>query len=201
MVCSPNNPSGGCEPHSTIRTLLEESVGLVVVDEAYIDFASDDESVRTMLDEYPNLVLVKTLSKAWSLAGVRLGYMLAAPSLVSEMTPVRIPYHLSSIAQAAGVAALDAEKSLMSTAERIVAERDRLSVGLQAMGVLTFPSRANFVLFRVDDAQTVWTELMDRGVLIRSYSGKEGLTDCLRVTAGLPEDTDAFLSSMKEILS
>lgn len=200
MVCSPNNPSGGCEPLATVRTLVEETTGIVVVDEAYIDFASDSESVRQTLDDHPNLVLVRTLSKAWSLAGVRLGYALAHPSLVSEMKPVRIPYHLSSISQAAGRAALEAASSLKETTDLIGVERDRLIVGLQSLGVMTFPSRANFVLFSVDDAQSIWQKLLDREVLVRSYSGHPGLTDCLRVTAGLPEDTDAFLGAMEEIL-
>ena len=200
MVCSPNNPSGGCEPHATVRTLLEETTGIVVVDEAYIDFASDSESVRRTLDDHPNLVLVRTLSKAWSLAGVRLGYALAHPSLVSEMNPVRIPYHLSSIAQAAGRAALEAAPSLRKTTDLIGVERDRLIVGLHSLGVMTFPSRANFVLFRVDDAQSTWQQLLDREVLVRSYPGHLGLRDCLRVTAGLPDDTDAFLSAMEDIL-
>ena len=200
MVCSPNNPSGGCEPLATVRTLLEETTGLVVVDEAYIDFASPGESVRSLLDEYPNLVLVKTLSKAWSLAGIRLGYLLAAPKLVSEMNPVRIPYHLSTVTQAAGRAALKETSALQSAVKSISMERDRLIVGLQTMGVLTFPSRANFVLFKTDDASAMWKQLLERDVLVRSYSGQRGLTDCLRVTAGLPEDTDAFLDAMSEIL-
>ncbi|HYN35924.1 MAG TPA: histidinol-phosphate transaminase [Actinomycetota bacterium] len=200
MVCSPNNPSGGCEPIATVRTLLEETTGLVVVDEAYGEFAAPDESVRSLLDDYPNLVLVKTMSKAWSLAGVRLGYMLGSPALVSEMAPVRIPYHLSTITQVAGEAALAASDALRETVESITIERDRLIVGLQAMGVLTFPSRANFVLFRVDDAASVWKQLLEREVLVRSYSDQIGLNDCLRVTAGLPEDTDAFLSAMGDVL-
>ena len=200
IVCSPNNPSGGCEPLAAVRTLLEETTGLVVVDEAYIDFASVGESVRSLLEEYPNLVLVKTLSKAWSLAGVRLGYLLAAPQLVSEMTPVRIPYHLSTVTQAAGRAALQETSALKRAVNSIAIERDRLIVGLQTMGVLTFPSRANFVLFRTEDASSMWKELLERDVLVRSYSGQRGLTDCLRVTAGLPEDNDAFLNAMAEIL-
>ena len=200
MVCSPNNPSGGCEPLATVRTLLEETTGLVVVDEAYIDFASPSESVRPLLDEYSNLVLVKTLSKAWSLAGIRLGYLLAAPQLVSEMTPIRIPYHLSTVTQAAGRAALKEANALRQTINLIATERDRLVVGLQTMGILTFPSRANFVLFRTEDASAMWKHLLERDVLVRSYSGQRGLTDCLRVTAGLPEDIDAFLKAMAEIL-
>ncbi len=106
MVCSPNNPSGHCESRDTVRVLLEESPGIVVVDEAYIEFAGAGDSMRPLLDDHPNLVIVRTFSKAWRLAGVRIGYMLADPATVSELRRVRLPYHLSSIAQAMGLAAL-----------------------------------------------------------------------------------------------
>ena len=200
MVCSPNNPSGGCEPLATVRLLLESAPGLVVVDEAYIEFASEDDSVRPLLEEHRNLVLVKTLSKAWSLAGVRLGYMLAAPEVIAEMAPVRIPYHLSTITQAAGEAALDASEELRAATRSIAAERDRVIVALQAMGIETFPSRANFVLFRVQDASFVWKALLAKDVLVRHYNGHPLLEGCLRVTAGRREENDAFLDALREVL-
>ncbi|MDQ4142613.1 MAG: histidinol-phosphate transaminase [Actinomycetota bacterium] len=200
MVCSPNNPSGGCEPLGTVRTLLESSPGLVVVDEAYIEFATEEESVRSLLDENRNLVLVKTLSKAWSLAGLRLGYLLAHPEIVAEMEPIRIPYHLSTVAQAAGEAALDGAAFLKEAVETIALERDRIAVSLQKMGLTTFPSRANFVLFRVDDADEVWSRLLEREVLVRNLSDQPGLEGCLRVTAGRPQENDAFLAALQEAL-
>lgn len=200
MVCSPNNPTGGCEPLSTVHALVDSAPGLVVVDEAYIEFATPAESVRPLLEDHPNLVLVKTLSKAWSLAGVRLGYMLAAPELVAEMAPVRIPYHLSTITQAAGAAALDARDALEEATSSIAAERDRVVGSLQARGIETFPSRANFVLFRVEDAPLVWKSLLAKDVLIRSYRGHRLLEGCLRVTVGLPEENDAFLHALDEVL-
>lgn len=200
VVCSPNNPSGGCEPLPTIRTLLERASGLVVVDEAYIEFATQEESARTLLDDHPNLVVVKTLSKAWSLAGVRLGYLLGAPELVKEMERIRIPYHLSSIAQVAGEAALDGASALQKSIDTITLERDRIAMSLQAMGIVTYPSRANFILFRVDDAQAVWDRLVRAGVLVRAFSGEDHLEGCLRVTAGLPEENDAFLEALEEAL-
>lgn len=200
MVCSPNNPSGGCEPLAAVRTLLEEAPGVVVVDEAYIEFATEEESVRALLDDHPNLILVKTLSKAWSLAGVRLGYLLAAPGVVGEMEPIRIPYHLSTIAQAAGAAALDGAAALRGSIDMITSERDRIAMALQAMGVVTYPSRANFVLFRLDDAEQVWEQLLAKGVLVRHFSGQPRLEGCLRVTAGLREENDAFLHALEEVL-
>ncbi|MDQ4094604.1 MAG: histidinol-phosphate transaminase [Actinomycetota bacterium] len=200
VACSPNNPSGGCEPLGTIRTLLDEARGIVVVDEAYIEFATREESTRSLLDTHPNLVLVKTLSKAWSLAGVRLGYLLAAPDLVAEMEAVRIPYHLSTIAQVAGVAALDGAGALQESVDVITAERDRITIELQKRGLVTYPSRANFVLFRVEDAPRVWQGLLSHDVLVRNLDEEPGLAGCLRVTAGLPEENDAFLGALDEAL-
>lgn len=200
ILCSPNNPSGGCEPPAVIGALLEQADGLVVVDEAYIEFATKQESSRDLLGRHRNLVLVKTLSKAWSLAGVRLGYLLAGPELVAEMEAVRIPYHLSAIAQAAGAAALDGAPALQGSVDAITSERDRIAVELQKRGIVTYPSRANFVLFRVDDAPTTWQRLLDRGVLVRNLDEEPGLGGCLRVTAGLPDENDAFLDALEVAL-
>ena len=199
IVCSPNNPSGACEPVPTTRALAEEAPGLVVVDEAYIEFAGESDSAASLLDEYPNLVIVRTFSKAWRLAGVRIGYMLADPITVSELRRVRLPYHLSSIAQAMGLAALEHGPETLDAVQEIVMERERIALELQTMGVLAHPSRANFVLFETHDPEALWRALLDRGVLVRSYSGQRGLEHCLRVTVGLPDENSAFLAAMKEI--
>lgn len=200
IVCSPNNPTGGCEPLPAVEALLEEAPGLVIVDEAYIEFAHPDESVRPLLEAHDNLVLVKTFSKAWRLAGVRIGYMLANPRLISELARVRLPYHLSAPTQVVGRAALRHSSETLDLVRSISAERDRIALELQALGVLTYPSRANFVLFEVDDPASVWQQLLDRDVLVRSYPDHPRLRRCLRVTAGLPEETDAFLDAMREIV-
>lgn len=200
VVCSPNNPTGNCEPLPTIRALLEAAPGIVVVDEAYGEFAASDDSVRPLLDEHRNLVLVKTFSKAWSLGGVRIGYMLADPLIVDGIARVRLPFHLSSLTQVVGEAALRHSKATFELVESIVEERDRIAVELQAMGVKTFRSRANFVLFQVDDAPGVWRSLLQQGVLVRNYSDTPGLYGSLRVTAGRREDGDVFLAAMEEAL-
>ena len=199
IVCSPNNPTGGCEPVPAVEALLAETPGLVIVDEAYIEFARPEDSVRGLLDEHPNLVLVKTFSKAWRLAGVRIGYMLARPELIAELARVRLPYHLSAITQVVGEAALRHAGETLDLVRSIAAERDRIALELQAAGIKTFPSRANFVLFEVDDPPRVWRDLLEREVLVRSYPDHPRLRRCLRVTAGLPEETDAFLQAMREI--
>lgn len=196
IVCSPNNPTGGCEPMATIETLLAEAPGIVVVDEAYIEFASPEESVQGLLDSHDNLVVTKSFSKAWRLAGARLGYMLAAPDLIAELARVRLPYHLSTITQLIGEAAIRHTSETLRFVKALAEQRDRIAVELQAKGVKCYPSRANFVLFEIEEAPRVWERLLARGVLVRSYPGVERLESCLRVTAGLPEESEAFLSAM-----
>lgn len=198
IVCSPNNPTGGCESLTTLEALLGEAPGIVVVDEAYGEFDGHEHSARPLLDDHPNLVITKTFSKAWRLAGVRIGYMLAAPELIADLARVRLPYHLSSITQLIGVAAIKHSAETLEMARSIARQRDRITAGLATLGLKTYPSRANFVLFEVDDPDAVWSALLERGVLIRNYSGAPGLERCLRVTAGLPEETDAFLDALRE---
>jgi histidinol-phosphate aminotransferase len=200
IVCSPNNPTGLIEPRSTICDLVREAPGLVVVDEAYSEFSATGASVIDLLDEHENLVVVKTLSKAWRLAGLRVGYLLASSSVVSELYRVRLPYHLSTFSQLAACAVLDRSEEALEHVDAVKAERDRISVGLQALGLRTYPSQANFVLFEVEDARGLWEALFARGVLVRSYEAVPGLDGCLRVTAGLPGETDAFLGAMREVL-
>jgi len=200
IVCSPNNPTGMCEPLDVTRALAENAPGIVVVDEAYIEFTDDAKSVRTMLEQHENLVLVKTFSKAWRLAGVRIGYMLAAPALIDELARVRLPYHLSAITQLVGVAAIRHAAETLRLVTAIATERDRISAGFRAAGITHYRSDANFVLFEVDDPALVWQGLLDRGVLVRRYEGNPRLARCLRVTAGLPDETDAFLDALKEVV-
>lgn len=200
IVCSPNNPTGGCEDVATIGALLAAAPGLVIVDEAYGEFDQHEHSVTSMLGDHPNLAVTKTFSKAWRLAGVRIGYMLAAPALIAELARVRLPYHLSAITQLVGVSAINHAEETLEMVRSIAAQRDRIATELGALGVKVYPSRANFVLFEVPDPDGVWQRLLDQGVLVRNYSGAAGLESCLRVTAGLPEETDAFISAMKVAL-
>lgn len=200
IVCSPNNPTGGCSPVSAVEAMLEVAPGLLVVDEAYGEFDQHDHSCLSLLPDHPNLVITKTFSKAWRLAGVRIGYMLADPALIADLARVRLPYHLSAITQAVGVAAIRHSAETLEMVRSICTERDRIIMELQSLGVTTFPSSANFVLFEVGDTEQVWTGLLERGVLVRRYDEVPGLERCLRVTAGLPEETDAFLDAMRGVL-
>jgi histidinol-phosphate aminotransferase len=199
FLCSPNNPTGRLEPRQTVEHLLAVAPGLVVVDEAYGQFAP--WSATELLEAHPHLVVVRTFSKTWSLAGLRLGYAVGHPEVIEAMWRVTLPYHLDSLKQAAGIAALGHDREMRDRVARLVAERERLSAGLAALGAEVVPSDANFVLFRPPaDAGAVWRGLVDRSVLVRDVSGWPRLAGRLRVTVGSPEEDDAFLAALAEVL-
>ena len=201
IVCSPNNPTGNSTPNDVVARLCDATEGLVVVDEAYGEFAVDGATAIPLLRQHDNLVVVRTFSKAWSLAGVRIGYMLAAPGLVARMSVVRLPYHLSSLAQSVAVAALEAETETMEAVAAITSERNRVAGAVGDLGLRALPSQANFVLFGVPDAAATWKALYERGVLVRSYEGSPVLGSFLRVTIGLPDENDAFVDALEEVLA
>jgi histidinol-phosphate aminotransferase len=197
IVCSPNNPTGNAQPSRAVIELASALDGLVIVDEAYGEFGG--ESVVPLLERHPNLVVVRTFSKAFALAGARIGYCLAHPDVIEDLRRVRLPYHLSALAQAAGMVALDHRDDALATLDRIREQRDRILDALPSMGVRTFPSQANFVLFRPPrPAADVWHALLHRGVLVRDFDGV--VEGCLRVTAGTPDEVDRFLTAMAEVL-
>ncbi|MFN2524662.1 MAG: histidinol-phosphate transaminase [Actinomycetota bacterium] len=200
IVCSPNNPTGNVEPIESIEVLLEHAPGLVVVDEAYIEFTSPEKSLQPLLGAYSNLVVTRSFSKAWRLAGARLGYMMADPSIVEDLRRVRLPYHLSAMTQLIGEAALKHTDETLQLVSALVEERDLIAMELQTLGLKVFPSQANFVLFEVPDPSGTWQKLLDRGVLVRKYEADPKLERCLRVTCGLPEESQAFLRALREVL-
>jgi histidinol-phosphate aminotransferase len=199
FVCSPNNPTGTTQPLDAVRSLASRSTALVIVDEAYVDF--DGDSALPLVTDHPNVVVVRTFSKAFALAGARLGYVLASPAVIEDLQRVRLPYHLSALTQAAGLTALrhvdEAETSVIA----IRIERDRIARALSEIdGATVFPSRANFVLFQPPgDAKEVWRGLLDRGVLVRDLT--EVVPNALRVTAGTTHEVDLFLKALEEVLT
>ena len=197
FVTSPNNPTGTAVPLGTIAAIHDATDGVVVVDEAYAEFArTGTPSALTLLAGRPRLVVSRTMSKAFGMAGLRLGYLAADAAVVDALQLVRLPYHLSSLTQAAARTALAHTGALLATVEAVKAERDRIVAALPAMGLTSVPSDANFVLFgRFDDATAAWRALLDRDVLVRDV----GLPGWLRVTAGTPEETDAFLTALGEV--
>jgi histidinol-phosphate aminotransferase len=197
FVCSPNNPTGNTQSVEVVRDLAEEGSALVVVDEAYIEFGG--ESAAPLLVDHANVVVVRTFSKAFALAGARLGYCLAASAVVQDLRRVRLPYHLSALTQAAGLVALDHRDEALEILAAVRAERDRILEALPTLGVEAFASESNFVLFRPPKpARQVWQALLDRSVLVRDFTTL--VPECLRVTAGTPEEVDRFLSALEEAL-
>jgi histidinol-phosphate aminotransferase len=197
FVCSPNNPTGNTQLVEVVRDLAEEGSALVVVDEAYIEFGG--QSAVSLLADHANVVVVRTFSKAFALAGARLGYCFAASDVVQDLRRVRLPYHLSALTQAAGLVALDHREEALEILAAVRTERDRILEALPAFGVEAFGSESNFVLFRPPKpAEQVWQALLDRSVLVRDFTNL--VPDCLRVTAGTPEEVDLFLSALEEVL-
>jgi histidinol-phosphate aminotransferase len=199
FVCSPNNPTGRAEPQEVVEKVLELAPGLVVVDEAYGQFSP--WSAVSLVDDDEGLVVVRTFSKTWALAGLRLGYLIGPESLVADLERVVLPYHLSALTQAAGVLALKYRAEMEARVAAIVEERGRLAAGLAELPVEAWPSDANFILFRPADSQSAWQALLDRGVLVRDCAGWPGLDGCLRVTVGTPDENGAFLAALKEALA
>ncbi|HEX2705739.1 MAG TPA: histidinol-phosphate transaminase [Candidatus Lustribacter sp.] len=195
FLCSPNNPTGTALSLDVVEAVLDAAPGsLVVVDEADAEFARPGTaSALTLLFGHPLLAVTRTMSKAFALAGARLGYLAADPELVDALRLVRLPYHLSDPTQAVARAALAHAGSLLSTVEAITAQRDRMVTELVAMGLDVVPSDANFVLFGgLRDERATWRALLDGGVLVRDV----GIAHYLRVTAGTPQETSAFLDVM-----
>jgi histidinol-phosphate aminotransferase len=199
FLCSPNNPTGTALDLDVVRAVYEVAPGMVVVDEAYAEFARPGTpSAVTLLPGRPRLVVTRTLSKAFALAGVRLGYLAADPAVVDALRLVRLPYHLSALTQAAARAALAHAGSLLATAEAIKEQRDRIVAELTALGLSVAPSDANFVLFGgLASSPAAWRALLARGVLVRDI----GLPGWLRVTAGSPADTGAFLAAIRGVVA
>ena len=199
FVCSPNNPTGNAQPVETVASLAERIDALVVVDEAYIEFGGS--TCLPLVADHPNVVVTRTMSKAFALAGARIGYALASPEVVDDLQRVRLPYHLSAITQAAGVTALRYSKEAMAILDAIRDERNRILAALRGMpDVTVYPSQANFVLFvPPKPAVEVWQGLVDRGVLIRDLSSV--VPNALRVTAGTTDEVDLFLKSLEEVLA
>ncbi|MFE9095142.1 histidinol-phosphate transaminase [Streptomyces sp. NPDC007264] len=199
FVTSPNNPTGNAVPGETVLALYDAAQAakpsMVVVDEAYIEF-SHGRSLLPLIEGRPNLVVSRTMSKAFGAAGLRLGYLAAHPAVVDAVQLVRLPYHLSAVTQATALAALEHTDTLLKYVEQLKSERDRLVTELRALGYEVTESDANFVQFgRFADAHEAWRKILDRGVLVRD----NGVPGRLRVSAGTPQENDAFLDAAREL--
>lgn len=197
FLCSPNNPTGTALDLEVIREVYDATKGVVVVDEAYFEFAPiGTPSAVTLLEGRERLVVSRSMSKAFAFAGARLGYLAADPAMIDALRLVRLPYHLSAFTQAAASAALRHSSELLAVVGDIVTQRDRIIRELPGLGYSPHSSATNFVLFGgVANPRAVFAELLDRGILIRDV----GIESHLRVTAGTEEETSEFLSAMTEI--
>jgi histidinol-phosphate aminotransferase len=202
VICSPNNPTGCVLDDEDLRALLRTASGLVVVDEAYHEFA--EHSVVQLLREHENLVVLRTFSKAMAMAALRVGYLLAAPDLVLEIAKAVLPYNLNAISQTAAEVAIELyEDELRPLVLKIIAERERLYFELSRIkGLTPLRSRGNFMVIRSTiNPKEVFSELISRSILIRDVSGYPMLSDYFRLSVGTPQENDLLLSALREIFA
>ncbi|MCL2826456.1 MAG: histidinol-phosphate transaminase [Eggerthellaceae bacterium] len=200
VVTSPNNPSGNLTAMPTIERLLSATDALVLVDEAYCEFAG--VSAVPLLARFENLVVLRTFSKAYRLAGLRVGYLLAHANVINELLKVRQPYSVDAVSQAIASCVFEHRAAFAESIALTVAQRGRVFGELERMAPVTaYPSDANYILFKVEGAAQIWEALYARGVLVRDFSRQPGLADCLRVSIGSPEENDRFLEALREILT
>lgn len=200
FITSPNNPTGGVVKLSDIKKIAEFIQGrsaLLIVDEAYAEFSSEKSAIE-LIKDFPQIAVVRTMSKAFAFAGVRVGYLVADPNVIAGLKIVRLPYHLSTLTQAAALVALKNVKLLQSEIELIISERNRLHAEMTKLGLKVIDSGANFLFFTgfQPKSQDLWQRILDHGILIRDV----GIEGFLRVTIGTPEENEQFLNSLKTSL-
>ncbi len=200
FLCSPNNPSGNCIPADVILDLLNSFQGIVVVDEAYVDFVPETSAVQ-LLKEHNNLFVLQTLSKAWGLAGIRLGFGMADPQLIAALNKVKLPYNINQMTQSAASEALDRVELMRARVALLNAERTRVIEELESLACVEkiFPSQANFVLARFKDVKAAYQTLLTKGIVVRSRDSATGCKGCLRLTIGLPAENDELLAALAEL--
>ena len=198
FVCSPNNPTGNCMNYSDIEYIIANFKGIVVIDEAYIDF-SDKPSFIKMVDRFPNLILMQTFSKAFGLAAVRVGMAFSNPAIIHYFNKLKPPYNISTINQKAALRKLDKAEEYKSQVIKIKKERDRLSANLKKMKITekVFPSDANFLLVKVKNANYIYNTLVNKNIIVRNRSSV--IDNCLRITVGKRSENDKLVNALKTI--
>ena len=202
IITSPNNPTGDVADYGFVERLLKSTDALVMIDEAYFEFSC--RTVRPLLGKYQNLVILRTFSKAFSMAGTRVGYLLADEDVISEYKKVRQPYSVDAVSQAIARVVYKNRAQFMKGIDAIIEERGRLSESLKSLeGVIPFPSESNYILFKLDDAidaGAVWQKLYDLGILVRDFSKARLLENCLRVSVGTSDENKRFIDALGSIL-
>jgi len=202
FVCSPNNPTGNLINKTDILRLCETYNSIVVVDEAYIDFSEPSASLINEVKNYRNLVVMRTFSKAWGLAGVRLGYCAADEEIISYLFKVKAPYNINALTRYAVLKSIENKKKKESIVSEIIGERLRVENELKDISAITnvYPSDANYLLIRLPNAKEIQKQLAENGIVIRDRSSQSKLNDCLRITIGTKEENYALLSELKNLL-
>lgn len=200
FLCSPNNPSGNLLNKEAIKSLLVKFNGLVVVDEAYIDF-TEDQGFAPFLSEFNNLVILQTLSKAWGLAGLRLGMCFANSEVINLLNKIKPPYNINTITQSVALHHLDQQHQKTVWVKEIVAEREKLKKELLQLTIVkkVFPSDANFLLVRVAGAKAIYDQLVSQGIIVRDRSNVNLCEQCLRITVGTPEENKKLIDAIKRL--
>jgi histidinol-phosphate aminotransferase len=202
FLCSPNNPSGNSFSNEMVEKLLSSFSGLVVIDEAYVEF-SKEESFISQLEHYPNLVVCQTFSKAQGLAGARLGMAFAHPMLIQFLNRIKAPYNINSLTIAAALKRLEEQDRVLSQVDYILKERMKLETKLPKISFIAhcFPSDANFILVKVDNSALRYDQLIDQGIVVRNPSKNRGCENTLRITVGRAEENNALLTALKNMES
>lgn len=200
FLCSPNNPTGTLFDNEKVEDILKTFPGLVVIDEAYIDFSSAQSWVRR-LDEYPNLVVTQTFSKAWGLAGVRLGVCYASPLIIETLNKIKPPYNINGLTQQKVLQALEDKEAVSEGIQCLLEEREALAASLKECKLVTrtWPSDGNFILVRVDDADLRYSQLLDEGIVVRHRGTQPNCENCLRFTVGSPAENNKLITALKKL--
>ncbi len=201
FICSPNNPTGNSFTAKSIEKLITTFKGIVVIDEAYIDF-SNEESWINQLNEFPSLIVTQTLSKAYGMAGIRLGICYASKEIVSVLNRIKPPYNVNELTQQRAIAQLERFERTQQQVKSILAERSGMVERLKTIDFISkiYPSDANFVLAKVDDATKRYNQLIEKGIVVRNRTTQPGCENCLRFTIGTPEENKILIKELKELM-
>lgn len=200
MLCSPNNPTANSINARDIEWLLDDFQGIVVIDEAYIDF-SKNESWLSRLNEFPNLIITQTLSKAYGLAGIRLGICYASEEIISVLNKIKPPYNINQLTQEKALERLNKIEDVQDEVKRILSEREKLIIELDTISFVYFvyPSDANFILAKVDDANKRYQQLVKEGIVVRNRTNQPLCEDCLRFSVGTPEENEKLIKTLNQL--
>jgi histidinol-phosphate aminotransferase len=201
FLCSPNNPTANSMKQTDLLKLVSQFPGIVVVDEAYIDFSSQ-ESMAGLVQQYPNLVVLQTFSKSYGLAGIRLGIAISNPQIISYMMKVKAPYNINKLTAKTALDAFDNMELVKFNIQKIIEEKEYVAEQLEHAEDVekVYPSDANFLLFKIKNAKEVYQKLAERGVIVRYRGNEPHCENCLRVTIGMPDENIRFLKTLKEVL-